>query len=62
MGQIKKILMDRDKMSANDADALIEEAKEAFECYIDESDLLSAYEVCQEFFGLEPDYIMELMP
>lgn len=52
---IKQILMRRDGMSAEDADELIEEAKEAV---IEGQD---PEEVCQEFFGLEPDYIWELL-
>ena len=52
---IKQILMRRDGMSAEDADELIEEAKEAV---IEGQD---PEEVCAEYFGLEPDYIWELL-
>ena len=52
---IKQILMWRDGISAEDADELIEEARDAV---IEGQD---PEEVCQEFFGLEPDYIWELL-
>lgn len=52
---IKQILMRRDKMSAEDAEELINEAKEAV------SEGQDPEEVCEEYFGLEPDYIWELL-
>jgi len=59
---IKQVLMRRDEMSENDADELIEEAREQLMLYIDEGDMESAEDICSEFFGLEPDYLDELMP
>jgi hypothetical protein len=58
---IKQILIDRDGMSPEDADDLITEAQEALEDYLAEGDEASAYNVCEEFFGLEPDYLDELL-
>ena len=58
---IKEILMDRDGMSADEADSLIAEAKESFMSYIDEGDLSSADNICEQYFGLEPDYMDELI-
>jgi len=59
MRSIKEILMDRDDMSAEEADDLIQEAKD------DLNDRLEAGEtpedICEEWFGLEPDYITELI-
>jgi hypothetical protein len=56
MGEsIKEILMRRDNMSAEDADELIEQAKEAI------YDGEDPEEVLAEYFGLEPDYIFELL-
>lgn len=52
---IKQILMQRDGMSSDDADDLIEEAKEAIHDGEDPEEVLS------EFFGLEPDYIFDLL-
>lgn len=59
---IKQILMRRDGMSAEEADELIAEAVEQLREYVKEEDLESAFNICEEFFGLEPDYIYELIP
>lgn len=61
MRTIKGILMNRDSMDEAEADDLIEEAKEAMQEYLAEDDLESAENICEEFFGLEPDYLMELI-
>lgn len=52
---IKQILMRRDGMTATDADDLINEAREAV------AEGQDPEEVCEEYFGLEPDYIWELL-
>ena len=56
---IVKILMDRDGMSRADAVELVRDAR------VDLSDRLDSGEmpddICAEWFGLEPDYIYELM-
>ena len=52
---IKQILMRRDGMSADEAEELIQEAREAV---AEEED---PEEVCYAYFGLEPDYIWELL-
>lgn len=62
MKSIKQILMERDEMSEEEAEDLIEEAKEALLEYLDDEDIFSAENICEEFFGLEPDYLDELMP
>lgn len=61
MLRLKQVLMKRDNLSASEADARIEEAKNALMEYLDAGDLTSADNVCEEFFGLEPDYLMDLM-
>jgi len=58
---IKEILMDRDELSAENADMVIADAKEQLEEYFDRGDFSAAYNICEEFFGLEPDYITELI-
>lgn len=57
---IKQILMERDGMTEQQAEDLIESARD---------DLLRRagngevpMDICEEWFGLEPDYIHELMP
>lgn len=52
---IKQILMRRDEMSAGEAEKLIQEAREAV------AEGQNPEEVCEEYFGLEPDYIWELL-
>ncbi len=54
---IKQILMQRDNLTEIEAINCIEEAKEAFDNYIEEGDFHGAENICEEFFGLEPDYL-----
>ena len=61
MKSIKAILMRRDGLTAIEVDKLIEEAREQLYIYLDDGDYLSAGNVCEEFFGLEPDHLMELI-
>lgn len=61
MDSIKQVLMKRDGIDAVEAQALIDEAQEQIDSYIAEGDMDSAYNICQEYFGLEPDYLMELI-
>ncbi len=57
---IKAVLMKRDKMSTEEADDLIAEARAELEQRIAEGDS-SADDICEEFFGLEPDYVWDLL-
>ena len=59
--EIKKILMERDGVSESEAIEQIEEAIEIFNEYLESGDEESAHDICQECFGLEPDYIFEIM-
>ena len=56
---IKSVLMRRDGLTAEEADDLIADAKAEL------SELLAdgeqPYDFCQDWFGLEPDYLMELL-
>ena len=61
MSEIKRVLMERDGMTSSEANSLIQEAREALEEYMENGDHESAEQVCSEFFGLEPDYLFELM-
>ena len=62
MNKIARVLMKRDGMTYEEANNLIDEAKEALQNYLDEGDSFGAENVCEEFFGLEPDYLDELIP
>jgi len=58
---IKEIIMNRDEMTEEAANELIEEAREALQEYLNNDDQDSAYNICEEYFGLEPDYLDELL-
>lgn len=58
---IKQILIRRDSMTPEAADQLIADAKAELQDLLAEGDEEAAYNICEEWFGLEPDYIMELM-
>lgn len=60
---ILEVLKHRDNMSQEDAEALIEEAKEDLQDRLEDPMLYGdPFEICQDWFGLEPDYVMELIP
>ena len=59
--EIAKVLMRRDNMSLEEALDLIAEAKEVLHQYLENGQIDRAENVCQEYFGLEPDYLMELL-
>ena len=56
---IKQILMRRDGLDPEDADNLISEAREEFNQRLSEGDM--PFDLCQEWFGLEPDWLDEFM-
>ena len=53
--------MRRDGMTDLEAEIEVDEAKEQLSKYLELGDIESAYNICEECFGLEPDYIRELM-
>lgn len=55
MTELKKIIMERDDLTSSEADLLISQAREMV---LDGED---AEEVLYEEFGLEPDYIFDLL-
>ena len=52
---LKQVIMRRDNMSSDEADELINEAKE------DLAEGGDPEEILAEYFGLEPDYIFDLL-
>ena len=58
---IKQILIRRDGMFESDADDLIAEAKDQLEDYLFNNDFEAAENICADYFGLEPDFLDELM-
>jgi hypothetical protein len=63
MRSIKQILMDRDGLTAEEADDAIAEAKRELEEILETEGPFSesAHDICATHFGLEPDYIEELV-
>ena len=59
MYNIKEAIMERDGINSEKADELIKEAKDELNERL--ADGRDAYDICQEYFGLEPDYIMDLI-
>lgn len=55
METLKQVLMRRDKLSSDEADAAIEEAKALVAEGFDPEDIL------HDEFGLEPDYVFDLL-
>ena len=59
MRSIKQILIDRDGMNSKEADDLIEDCKKDLHERLEAGEM--PHDICQEWFGLEPDYLMELI-
>ena len=53
--------MKRDGLTAEDAIDRIAEAREQFNLYLEAGDLEGAEQICADYFGLEPDYVMEFL-
>ena len=60
MESIKNTIMKRDGLTSDEADSLIADAQKDFDYCIATGDLEMAEEVCLDWFGLEPDYLVEL--
>lgn len=56
---IKEVLMRRDGMNEQDALALIQEAANDLSVRLAENDM--PFDICEEWFNLEPDYIFDLI-
>jgi len=61
MNTLKRTIMERDGLSSAEANELIEEAREVLNERIAEGDFGAAEDVMMEYFGLEMDYIFDLM-
>ena len=62
MNTIKQVLMQRDGLDEATADELIDDAREELQELLDNDIQDAAFHICQTHFGLEPDYLMELIP
>jgi hypothetical protein len=62
MNKIVEILMERDNMSQEEAEDLLNEAKEEANHYLENEGSLEDIEyVLMDYFSLEPDYIFNLI-
>ena len=59
--RIINILMSRDGMTYEEAKGLFDEAQAEFYQLLDEGAYMSADDICEEYFGLEPDYMEDLL-
>lgn len=59
METIKQILMRRDGITSEEADDLIQAAKDDLNARLTEGEMPE--DICEEWFGLEPDFIWELI-
>jgi hypothetical protein len=56
---IKQVLMTRDEMTEKEADELIADCKADLNERLADGEM--PMDICEEWFGLEPDYMMELV-
>ena len=61
MSELQAVLMDRDEMTEDEAAAAIREARAAMMDSLECGDLESAYYTLESEFGLEPDYLLDLI-
>ena len=57
---IKEVLMKRDGISEDEAEDLIQDCREDLNQRLEDGEI--PMDICSEWFGLEPDYIDELIP
>ena len=58
---ILQVLMTRDSFSEEDALDLIMEARAELNDYLEEGNTTCAENICSDYFGLEPDYLDDLL-
>jgi hypothetical protein len=61
MNRIIKILMDRDDMTEEEATALYKEGHKALMDCVEQGDLSGAEDITYDYFGLEPDYLDDML-
>jgi len=55
---LKEVLMERDGLTSDEADDLIAEATKDLHTRLADGEM--PFNICEEWFGLEPDYLMDL--
>lgn len=61
METLKEVLIRRDNMTSQEAEDLIQNAREDLHDRLASDEFVDDSEFMAEWFGLEPDYIMELL-
>ena len=61
MSDLKSVLMKREEISSDEADDWIKAAREELFELVDQGETEEAENICEYHFGLEADYIMDLM-
>ena len=59
MKKIEQVLMERDGLTEEEAEKQVSEAREHFMERLADGDM--PFDFCEEEFGLEPDYLEELI-
>ena len=57
---MKQVLMDRDGLTEEEAEAQVDDARANLMALIENGDMESAMDVCYDY-GLEPDYLEDLI-
>jgi len=60
MNEIIKVLVERDGLTKTEAKKEFKEAQEELNRRLVAGE--DCYDICEEYFGLEPDYLMDLIP
>ena len=58
---LKQTIMQKYGWDENETDSAIEEAKTMMDEYLNDGDQESAFNICEEMFGLEPDYLFDIL-
>ena len=61
MSDLKRVLVERDEITSDEADDLIKAAREELFELIDQGEIEETENIYENHFGLEADYIMDLM-
>jgi hypothetical protein len=61
MQSLKDVLMKRDGLTENEAMEEIEGAREELAYLLECGDMIGADTFMEDYFGLEPDYLIELL-
>ena len=59
MDDLTKTLMERDDLTREEAEEQISDCREELYQRLEEGEM--PYDICEEYFGLEPDYLMDLI-